>query len=62
MLDKLVDIIIVIFLFAALGITVTCILPILIIVGICFLIYLFIEYSLLFIDKHINKTDKNEEA
>ena len=62
MLDKLVDIIIVIFLFAALGITITCILPILIIVGICFLIYLFIEYTLLFIDKYTNKNDKNEKS
>lgn len=61
-MGRLVDIIIGILFFIVLGVTVICLLPIMAVIGICLLIYIPIEYALLFIDKHINKTDKNEEA
>lgn len=54
-MGRLVDIIIGILFFIVMGVTVVCMLPILAVIGICLLIYLPIEYSLLFIDKHINK-------
>lgn len=61
-MGRFVDIIIGILFFIVMGITVVCLLPIMVVIGICLLIYLPIEYSLLFIDKYINKTNKNEEA